>query len=99
MELSAATTEAMPSAAIVAVLDVRPAEAPEDGTVNVTVPPATGSSGLLAVTTTARGLAKAVPAVVCWGVLPVTGVIVKPGVWKAPMAGGERRGSPRGAGV
>ena len=69
--------------------------APEDGTVKVTVPPATGSSGLLAVTTTASGSAKAVPSVVCWRVLPATGVIVNPWLWKAPISGGESSGSPR----
>ena len=73
MELSAAMTEAEPSEPRVTVAAVRAAEAPEDGAAKVTVPPATGSSGLLAVTTTASGLAKAVPSVVCWGVLPATG--------------------------
>ena len=68
---------------------VRAAEAPEDGAVNVTMPPATGSSGLLAVTMTASGLAKAVPSVVCWGVLPATVVRVNPWLWKAPMSGGR----------
>ena len=69
--------------------------APDDGAVKVTMPPATGSIGLLAVTTTASGLAKAVPSVVCCGVLPATGVRVKPWLWKAPMSGGESSGSPR----
>ena len=82
MELSAAMTEAEPSGPRVNVPPVRAAEVPEDGAAKVKVPPATGSSGLLAVTATASGLAKAVPSVVCWRVPPATEVIVKPWLWK-----------------
>ena len=61
MELAVAVTWAEPSAPMVAVPADRVAAAPSAGlTVNVTTPPATGSAGLLAVTVTASGLAKAV---------------------------------------
>ena len=95
MELSAAKADAEPSDAIVTAPAERPADAPDDGAVKVTAPPATGSIGLLAVTTSASGLGKPVPSVVCWGVLPETRVSVKPWLWKAPMSGDESSGSPR----
>ena len=53
----------------------------------VTTPPSTGSTGLLAVTVTASGLANAVPMPSICGVLPATGVRVKPWLSKAPMSG------------
>ena len=52
----------------------------------VTTPPSTGSIGLLAVTVTASGLAKAVPMVEVCGVLPGTTARVKPWLSKAPMS-------------
>ena len=58
-----AVTEATPSEPMVAVVAERFAEAPLAGAVKVKTPPATGSTGLLAVTVTASGLAKAVPTV------------------------------------
>ena len=64
-------------------------------TVNVMMPPATASPAFLAVTITASGFAKAAPTAPTWSVLPVTGVRVKPWLWKAPMSGGESSGSPR----
>ena len=53
IELFTATTEAEPSDPMVAVPASRTAEAPDDGAVKVTVPPATGSTGFFAVTMTA----------------------------------------------
>ena len=69
---------------------------PAAGGAKVKTPPATGSTGLLAATVTASGLANAVPVAVDCGVLPATGVSVNPWLWKAPMSGlGESSGSPR----
>ena len=58
-------------------------------------PPSTGSAGLLAVTATASGLANAVLTTAVCGVLPATGVRVKPWLWKAPMSTRPARGNPR----
>ena len=52
----------------------------------LTTPPSTGSTGLLAVTVTASGLANAVPMFAVCGVLPATSVRVKPWLSKAPMS-------------
>ena len=52
----------------------------------MTTPPLTGSTGLLAVTVTASGLANGVPMLAVCGVLPATGVKVKPWLSKAPMS-------------
>ena len=75
---------------IVAVSAERPAEAPLAGlTVKPMTPPSTGLVNwlvLLAVTVTASGLTKSVPTAVVCGVLPVTGVRMKPWSWKAPMS-------------
>ncbi len=59
-----------------------------------TTPPLTGSTGLLAVTLTAR-LANAAPMFAVCGVLPATGVSVKPWLSKAPMSGAPTRPWPR----
>ena len=90
MELAVAVTEATPLLPIVAVSLERAAEAPLDGAANEITPPATGSSGSLAVTLTLKGLAKAVLIVADCGVLPLTRVSVNPWLWKAPMSGAER---------
>ena len=59
--LAVAMTWAVPPDPMIAVTDERLADAPSAGlTVNVTTPPATGSTGSLAVTVTARGAANAV---------------------------------------
>ena len=87
-------TDAVPSDPIVPVPN-KAAEAPDVGAVNVRMPPATGSTGLFAVTFTASGFANAIPSVVDCGVLPTTGVIVNPWLWNAPMSGGESSDSPR----
>ena len=52
----------------------------------LTTPPSTGSTGLLAVTVTASGLLKNPPTAAVCGVLPATGVRVKPWLSKAPMS-------------
>ena len=62
---------------------------------NVTTPPSTGSTGLLAVTVTASGLAKAVPIFAVCGVLPGTIAKVKPWLSKAPMSTPPNRPNPR----
>ncbi len=63
---------------------------------NVTTPPFTGSTGLLALTVTASGLAKSVPMFTVWGVLPATSVRpVKPWLSKAPMSMAPTRPRPR----
>ena len=61
----------------------------------LTTPPSTGSTGLLAVTVTASGLANGVPMSDVCGVLPGTGVRVKPWLSKAPMSTAPTRPSPR----
>ena len=60
--------------------------APAVVTAKLTTPPSTGSTGLLAVTVTASGLANAVPTAADCGVLPATAVRAKPWLWKAPMS-------------
>ena len=59
----------------------------------LTTPPSTGSSGLLAVTDTASGLANGVPMSQVCGVLPATSVRVKPWLSKAPMSTAPTRAS------
>jgi hypothetical protein len=71
-------TEAEPSVPRVTVPALRAAEAPEEGAVKLTTPPATGSIGSLAATMTASALGNATPSLVCCGVLPATGVSVNP---------------------
>ena len=89
-------TDAILSEPMLAVAAESVAERSLAGAVNVKMPPATGSTGLLAATLTARGFANAVPVAVDCGVLPGMGVSVKPWLWKAPMSGlGESSGSPR----
>ena len=96
MEFASAVTDATPLDPMVAVVAERFAEAPLEGAVKVTTPPATGSTGFLAVTVKARGLVKSVSTVADCGVLPVTAETVNPWLWKAPTSGwGESRGSPR----
>ena len=87
MALAVAVTLAWPLLPMVTGLVVlRLAEAPLAGAEKVTIPPATGSRGLLAVTMTAKGLAKGELTGVPCGVLPVTGVKVNPWLSKAPMS-------------
>ena len=62
------------------------AEAPVFGAAKLTTPPATGSTGSLAVTVTASGLPNVEPAAVDCGVLSATEARVKPALWKAPMS-------------
>ena len=62
----------------------------------VATPPLTGSTGLLAVTLTASGWAKAVPMLEVCGVAPVTTATVKPWLSKALRCHGGRPGSGRG---
>src|SRR5215468_8841216 len=97
VKLAVAVTLAWPLVWMVAVESERFADAPPALALaaKLTTPPATGSMGLLAVTVTASGLVKVAPAVADWGVLPATGVMVKPWLWKAPISGWEARGSPR----
>ena len=84
--LAVAFTAACPSA-MTAAADERVAEAPFAGvTAKLTTPPATGSTGFLAVTVTVSGFAKGLPSSADCGVLPETGVIVKPWLWKAPIS-------------
>ena len=64
----------------------------------LTMPPSTGSIGLLAVTITASGLANSVPMSADCGVLPGTRVMVKPWLSKAPMSTCRSRGGVRRAG-
>ena len=78
-----------------AVAAERLADAPVAGTAKVMTPPSTGSTGLIAVTVTASGLANGLPVVADCGVLPATGVRVKPWLWKAPMSTWPVRGWPR----
>ena len=94
MGFALAVTEATPLEPIVAVVaESVTKRCCAAGGAKVKTPPATGSTGLLAATMTARGLANAVPACVDCGVLPATGVSVKPWLWKAPMSGlGESSG-------
>ena len=87
MALAVAMTLAWPLLPMVTGLVVlRLAEAPLAGAEKVTIPPATGSRGLLAVTMTAKGLAKGELTGVPCGVLPATGVKVNPWLSKAPMS-------------
>ena len=62
--------------------------APEPGGVKVITPPSTGSAGLVETLATVipSALAKAVLTVALCGVLPVTGVRVKPWDSKAPIS-------------
>ena len=81
---------------IVSVLLERVAGVPAAGVLNEMTPPATGSSGLFAVTVTISGFAKAVPVAAVCDVLPAIGTSVNPWLWKAPMSGWRRiRGIPR----
>ena len=86
--LGAAVTAAWPPAMTAEVADKRSPRhhSPRDSATNVTTPPSTGSTGLLAVTATASGSAKAVPMAAVCGVLPATAVSVKPWLSKAPMS-------------
>ena len=59
------------------------------------MPPATGSTGFLAVTVTTSGLAKASPVGADCGVVPAAAVRKNPWLWKAPMSTATSRGSPR----
>ena len=96
MLFAVAVTEATPLLPIAAVPLDSPADAPLDGAVKVTTPPATGSTAFLAVTVTPSGSANAAPVIADCGESPGTTVRVKPWLWKAPMSGsGESRGSPR----
>ncbi len=83
--LAVTDTVASPEESIVAVVTAGLVLAPEEGPVNVTTPPATGSSGLLAVTITTSGAPKAVLTGVLW-LSPLTIVIVNPLDSKAPMS-------------
>ena len=76
--LAVAVTEATPLDPMVTSSAESCAEAPELGAAKVTTPPATGSTGLLAVTVTARGLGNAVSS--------------DRGLWRAP--GHQRDGEP-----
>ena len=76
--LAVAVTEATPLDPKVAVVPESAADAPLDGAVKVTMPPATGSTALLGVTVTASGLAKADPVLVDCPVLSATAVRVNP---------------------
>ncbi len=93
MPLTVKVTEAPPPV-MEAEDAARVADGPEDGAVNVTRPPLTSSSGLLAVTVTASGFANTPKTAVC-GVLPATGVSVKPWLSTAPMSGAPTRPMPR----
>ena len=66
-------------------------------TVKVTTPPATGSTGLIAVTVTASGLVNAAP--VAHGLRSAAGdhrMRMNPWLWNAPMSGvGLDGGKPR----
>ena len=79
--MAVAVMLAWPPDPMVAVAAERLAEAPLDGAVKVTTPPATGSMESLATTVTARALAKGVPVAVDCGVLPATVVRVNPWLW------------------
>ena len=85
---------AVPLALMVAGLPVSAAEAPLAGGVNVSRPPATGSSGLLAVTVATSGEGNTPEAV--WP-LPEVTAMVNPLDSKAPMSTvpSTMRGSPR----
>ena len=75
------------------MVPVAPFEAAER--LNVNTPPATGSTGFLAVTVTARGLLNWLPKKTPCGVLPATAARVNPWLWKAPMSGSPPMGSLR----
>src|SRR5262245_9565437 len=68
---------------------------PAGGLAKLMTPPLTGSTGLLAVTVTASGLANAVPTAADCGVLSGAAVSVKPWLSKAPMSVAPKRGIPR----
>ena len=60
---------------------------------NVTTPPATGSTAFLAATVTASGLPKESPVATLCGVLPMSAARMNPWLWNAPMSGwGESKG-------
>src|SRR5262245_19729590 len=79
---------------MVAGLPSSDADAPLDGGVNVTRPPATGSAALLALTFTSSGAAKAVDTFVDWP-LPELMATVNPLASKAPMSTAPTRPTPR----
>src|SRR5262245_38943219 len=79
---------------MVAGFPLRPADAPPAGAVNVTLPPATGSLGLLAVTVATSGAAKAVDTFVDCPLPDVT-AMVNPWLSKAPMSAAPTRPKPR----
>ena len=85
--MAVALTLAWPPA-ITAELAESVAEAPSlaGATVKLTTPPFTGSTGLLAVTITARELANAEPTLADCGVLALTGGKVNPWLSKAPIS-------------
>ena len=93
--LDVALTWATPSVPMIADVPERFAEAPvgPEVTLKVTTPPATGSTGLLAVTVTARGKVASIAALCA--VLPPSGSMVNPWLWKAPMSTDAPIGSPR----
>src|SRR6516162_6050391 len=93
--LAVAVTLPLPLPLSVTLVADRTALAPEEGAVNLTTPPATGSPALLE-TVTVRAEAKGVLTTVLW-LLPAETVTVKPWLSKAPMSTvpWTMRGRPR----
>src|SRR5262245_4183221 len=85
--LAVALTDAVPPGMTTDAAE-RVAEAPLAAglATNLTTPPFTGSTGLLAFTVTASALANAAPTLALCGVLPATVVRVKPWLSKAPIS-------------
>ena len=96
MALAVAVTDALPLEPRIIVVAKSFAEGPPGGGGERRNTPGQRLAGIVGRDGDGQGLTKAVPGAVDCGVLPATGVTVKPWLWKAPISGlGESRGSPR----